>query len=274
MAQRLRIASIGLGDIAQKAYLPIVCCHELIEPIFCTRDESKLDSLKQKYRVEESYTDLELLLITQPDAVMIHSNTESHYRIAKQFLEAGIPVFVDKPLTYSLKESEELIELSNRNKTPLFLGFNRRYAPYISMLKQEPLSEISWVKNRKNLPGEPITFILDDFIHVIDSLLFLAPPPQNGFDLDFRLNDSLLEYVKISWEVNGIKVKGEMDRMHESTFETTYAEGEGTTWVVRELMSGVSTKDEKPTFNDHGNWASTLYKRGFEAMIDEFVGLV
>ena len=89
------IALIGLGDIAKKAYLPIVAAHGAIAPILVTRNLETLDVLSRKYRIDKKYQTLNELLISQPDAAMIHSATPTHFTMAKQLLAANIPTFVE-----------------------------------------------------------------------------------------------------------------------------------------------------------------------------------
>lgn len=45
--------------------------------------------------------------------------TESHFQICKTLLENKIPVYVDKPISYSYKEAEELYELSKKYDTSM-----------------------------------------------------------------------------------------------------------------------------------------------------------
>ena len=59
----MRIAIIGLGDIAQKAYLPIITTRNDIELVFCTRNQSTLNRLTRMYRVAESVSDIDDLLV-------------------------------------------------------------------------------------------------------------------------------------------------------------------------------------------------------------------
>ncbi|MCF7566890.1 Gfo/Idh/MocA family oxidoreductase [Sabulilitoribacter arenilitoris] len=100
-SQKKRIALIGLGDIARKTYLPIVANHPKIIPVLCTRNKDVLNKLKTQYRIDEAYLDRDKLIENKPDAVMIHTTTESHFQLVSKFLSAGIPVFVDKPLCYT-----------------------------------------------------------------------------------------------------------------------------------------------------------------------------
>jgi virulence factor len=68
-----RIAVFGLGDIAVKAYLPIVANHLQIEPILCTRNKENLIRIASQYRITETYANLDELIEAKPDAIMVHS---------------------------------------------------------------------------------------------------------------------------------------------------------------------------------------------------------
>lgn len=46
----MKIGIIGLGDIAQKAYLPVITQHSDVELVFCTRNSEVLNQLARRYR--------------------------------------------------------------------------------------------------------------------------------------------------------------------------------------------------------------------------------
>jgi len=269
---KLRIALIGLGDIAQKAYLPIVTNHPLIEPIFCTRKTAVLKQLTKQYRIHESYSDIDELIRNKPDAAMIHSATKSHFTLASKLLKAGIPVFIDKPLSYTLNETEEILNLASQKQLLIYLGFNRRFAPLINSLttQKEPI-EILWKKNRVNLPEDPRVFIFDDFIHVADSLRFLAPGKIEGLHVFSKSNNNRLESLHIQWNQNNTLVNGSMNRISGITEEYTEYYTKGNKWIVNELTSGFHYQSEKTNSLGFGNWENTLYKRGFVNMIEDWL---
>ena len=60
-SQKKRIALIGLGDIAKKAYLPIIANHSKITPILCTRNTEVLKELSNQYRINETYSSVDAL---------------------------------------------------------------------------------------------------------------------------------------------------------------------------------------------------------------------
>ena len=270
-----RVALIGLGSIANKAYLPIMANHVKVKPILCTRNEVVLKTLTSKYRVKEYYTDIDTLIKSRPDAAMVHTATNSHYSIVKSLLNACIPVFVDKPLCYTLKESEALLNLATQNQTPLYVGFNRRHAPLISVLKKtkSPL-QIHWQKNRVNLPGNPRVFILDDFIHVVDGLLFLAEGKVENLQVFSQMNKDQLISINVQWQQGKTLLHGSMNRVNGITEEQLEYFTNNHKWVINELDSGYHFYNETKTRLKVDNWAPTLYKRGFEDLIDSWLSII
>ncbi len=270
--QKKRIAIIGLGDIAKKAYLPIVANHSKIHPILCTRNIQVLEQLSNQYRINETYSDIDELIKAQPDAAMIHSNTESHFALVSKLLSAEIPVFVDKPLCYSLSESEILLNLSAQKDVLLYLGFNRRFAPLISTLKtQSNPIQVFWQKNRVGLPADPRVFVFDDFIHVVDSLRFLASGEIENIQVFPKLRSRKLEALQVQWQQNDVLLSGSMNRISGITEEHVEYYSKDNKWQIDELVSGIHYKDEKQHVIGFNNWDSTLYKRGFVDLIEDWL---
>jgi virulence factor len=104
----MKVAMVGLGDIAQKAHLPVLAQIENIELVLCTRNKNTLERLSKQYRIKQVYQDYRDLIKAGIDAVMIHSSTVSHPEIAAFFLRQGIPTFVDKPLADNAFACEKL----------------------------------------------------------------------------------------------------------------------------------------------------------------------
>lgn len=272
---KLKIALIGLGGIAQKAYLPILANHSLVDPILCTRNTQTLNELSNQYRINKTYSNLEELIRAKPDAAMVHSSTESHGPIVTQLLNAKIPVFVDKPLSYSFEESKRILDLASKNKLPLYVGFNRRFAPLIQSISEVPDPvQINWQKNRVNLPGSPRVFILDDFIHVLDSLRFLGKGTICDLNVVARVKNEMLENIQVQWQQGETFLCGGMNRISGIEEERIDFFSEGNKWEIRDLNSGSHFANGKEQRLKFGNWESTLYKRGFVNMIEDWLTVV
>ena len=102
-------------------------------------DQETIDEYTQQvaeYGVEIVGSPEELL--GKIDAVMIESQDGSvHLHDSRPFLEAGVPTFVDKPLTCSVREARELIDLAAANDVPLFSSSSLRYSLEIQQLQAE-----------------------------------------------------------------------------------------------------------------------------------------
>jgi len=272
---KLNIAIIGLGDIAQKAYLPILANHPQVSPILCTRDDQTLIQLATTYRIERCYTRVDDMLRGKIDAAMVHTATESHFKIVLQLLNAGIPTFVDKPLSLSFKESEELLNLALQKQVALYVGFNRRFAPLVQNLTKEPGAlQIEWLKNRVNQPAEPHNFIFNDFIHVIDGLRFLSLGKVSDLQVDSRVKNGLLETINVQWRQNETRMSGYMNRVSGCTEERIEYYTPENKWLLEELDLGWHYKNGGARRLKFDHWESTLYKRGFVAMIDDWLAVL
>jgi len=275
-----RIAMVGLGDIAQKAYLPIISQHLNIQPILCSRNESTVKHLADKYRISEVYTDYKRLLQSKPDAIMIHSATESHYQLAKLALEYKIPVYVDKPLSDNLQQVESLIALAKQQNVLIYVGFNRRFAPLVqtisSSLSAMPNSNktITLQKDRFNLPALASTFIFDDFIHVIDTVRYLAGVnstyPQT-ISVRAQFESDLLANLEVTWQSQYNVVNANMNRIAGSTQERLQVNCNGNSWQVDNLREGHRYQQQKYSLLGFSDWENTLYKRGFVSLIDDWL---
>lgn len=277
MSEQLKIALVGLGDIAQKAWLPIVCQHAAIHPVFCTRNPQVLDTLSAQYRVHETYRDFDKLLQSKPDAIMIHSATHSHFELAKASIKAGIATLVDKPICDNLQMVAELVNLAHAHNVILYTGFNRRFAPLLAPIKQANLQHLRWQKNRHNLPGDIRSFIYDDFIHVIDSLLYYADFPAiqvEQLDIQFQMKDQQLAAIYLRINTQGMLLEGSMNRLAGSTFERIEAFAENEHWQIDDLRQGHHSSSGNSSALGFSDWQSTLYKRGFEALLADWLTLV
>ncbi|MGL6527593.1 Gfo/Idh/MocA family protein [Aeromonas hydrophila] len=272
----MRIALVGLGDIAQKAYLPLLASDERITPLLCTRNPAVLDKLARQYRIAECFTGLGDLLASGPDAVMIHAATAVHLELAAQCLRAGIPTFVDKPLCDTLAGVEELANLALAQNRPLFVGFNRRYLPAMSAARalpladNQPLTELNWQKHRHALAGAPRSFLFDDFIHVLDSLCFYGGAPDGDLHAVLRRcarQPELLAGVSVAWQSGQVAVSGSMNRSAGLTEERIDAYGDNLSLHIENCTRGTMARDKTLQTLAPDDWQSVLTQRGFAAML-------
>lgn len=271
----MKIAIIGLGDIAQKAYLPILTQLEGIELVFCTRNQATLNRLSKQYRVSETYQDYRLLSKAKIDAVMIHSSTVSHPTVATYFLKQGIATFVDKPLADSAAQCEKLYALAEQYKAPLYLGFNRRFIPlYQQHLVPENLLSLRWEKNRFAHPGELRTFIFDDFIHPLDSVNLHGKTNLDDINLVTQFKGAELARIDIQWQQKGTLLHASMNRLFGITNELVSFNYENCSYQFDSFTSGVKWKENQQTTLRLPDWTPMLASKGFTAMVDDWLQVV
>ncbi len=83
------------------------------------------------------YRDLkEFLDKEQPDAVSICVPTSLHYKVAKDVIERGVNLLIEKPITKNLKHAEEIVELANKAGVKLAVGHIERFNPAVQQLKK------------------------------------------------------------------------------------------------------------------------------------------
>ena len=104
--------------------------------ICCDTQEDRLKRIHSLFPEIETTRDHEELLHSDLDAVAIATPVWTHYPLAKAFLEAGKHVFVEKPLTRSSAECEELIQLAEERNLKLMVGHTFEYTAAVNKIKE------------------------------------------------------------------------------------------------------------------------------------------
>lgn len=271
----MKVGCIGLGDIAQKAYLPVLTTRPGLELHLQTRTPATLERVGAQHRVpaERLHTDLDSLLAQKLDAAFVHAPTAVHPEIVERLLEAGVPTYVDKPIAYELAESRRLVELAEERGVSLAVGFNRRHAPGYAQCADHARDLIVMQKNRVGLPEDVRTFVLDDFIHVVDTLRFLLPGEADHVDVRAVVRDGLMSQVVLQLSGAGFTALGIMNRLSGSTEEVLEVSGQDTKRQVVNLAEVIDHKGQ-PTVRRRGDWVSVARQRGIEQVVDAFLEAV
>ncbi|MFE9938856.1 Gfo/Idh/MocA family protein [Streptomyces hirsutus] len=271
----MKVGCIGLGDIAQKAYLPVLATRPGVELHLQTRTPATLTRVADGLHLPpgQRHADLDALLAQDLDAAFVHAPTQVHPEIVTRLLEAGVPTYVDKPLAYELADSACLVALAEERGTSLAVGFNRRFAPGYAQCADHPRELILLQKNRTGLPEEARTMILDDFIHVVDTLRFLVPGPVDDVTVRARTEDGLLHHVVLQLAGDGFTALGVMNRLSGSAEEILEVSGQDTKRQVVNLAE-VIDHTGRPTVHRRGDWVPVARQRGIEQAVLAFLDAV
>lgn len=269
----LKIGIIGLGDIARKAYLPVLSSRAELEIHLLSRNETALRTAGSLYRFENLHQSLESLIQSGIKGAFVHTATLSHFEIVENLLNHNIHVFVDKPLTLDYPSSRQLFDLAESRNLILTVGFNRRFAPVYQQLKElKDPGMIIMQKNRQGLPCELRSFIFDDFIHVVDTLRYLFPYPVDQLLVTGMKKDELLHQVTIQFlSENGATAIGIMNRDGGTTEEKIEVFSSAEKMLALNVSELYSQKGSDTTRIGSSDWEPMLHKRGFEQMVTDFL---
>lgn len=125
------------------------------------------------------------LLIGRVDAVSIVTPTPTHHAIARDFLDAGVDVLLEKPITATLGEGAELVELARRRSRILQVGHLERFNPVIQAVTPR-LKRPRFMESARLAPfrqrGTDVDVVLDLMIHDIDLILSIVRSPVVAVD--------------------------------------------------------------------------------------------
>lgn len=274
---KLRIGVVGLGGIAQKAYLPILSHAEkwTLAGGF-SPNQQKAQPVCDSYRMP-CFSRLDELA-EQCDAVFVHSSTASHFEVVGQLLRAGVHVYVDKPLAAELHQGEQLIALAQKTSKTLMVGFNRRFAPRYQRLKQQlqqqATASVRMDKHRSDSVGpNDVRFtLLDDYLHVVDTALWLAGGNATLLSGQLSVNpQQQLIYAEHHFNCGGSIVTTSMHRQAGSSRENVQAVTQGAVYQLTDMKQWQEEKNDVLSLLPVASWQTTLAQRGFEGAIHHFI---
>ena len=182
----IEVAVVGTGwcggiRAETLAVHPLVKCLHLAE----IREE-RLEEMEAKTRPTTATTDYRKLVDRKGlDAVYISATPENlHFPMAKEFLEAGKHVFLEKPIAVTLAEADELIKLAKQKSLKFSIGYSQRFNPKYAYVRQ---------CIRDGTIGKPVSALVSRHItrslgKKISGRIKLSPAAmESTHDLDFVL---------------------------------------------------------------------------------------
>lgn len=139
MTEKIRVAIVGCGNIARRAHLPAW----LNEPratvaALCDPSPETTRQVRERYHLDcPEYPHLgEALTERRPDVVDICTSTPFHYTLARQAIDAGCHVLLEKPPARNTAQAQELGELAKAQRVKLGVVLNYRYRDLVQRLKE------------------------------------------------------------------------------------------------------------------------------------------
>lgn len=146
-------------------------------------DTEKAKRIAAEFNVQSIASCEELLNLV--DAITIATPTSAHFEVAKLALQHGKHVFIEKPITETIAEADELIRLAKQNRVLIQVGHIERFNAAILALEKyniDPLFVESHRLAQFNPRGTDVAVVLDLMIHDIDIILSFVKSPVAKID--------------------------------------------------------------------------------------------
>lgn len=188
VADPMKVAVIGTGYWGPNLIRNFLGLDEVEGVVACDLDESRLAKMRKMFHGIETSTDHNSVIKRcDIDIVVIATPVSSHHEIAKKALENGKHCFIEKPMTSSTSEAEELIEIAEKKGLKLFVDHTFIYTGAVRKMKEiitsGRLGEIYYF--------DSVRINLGLFQHDVNVIWDLAPH-------DLSIMDYLLEQKALS----------------------------------------------------------------------------
>lgn len=168
----LKAGVLGAGHLG-KIHLKLLTQSEKYDLVgFYDADQNAAEKIERElgYR---SFPSMESL-IAASEMVVVVTPTVNHFECAKKVIEAGKHLFIEKPITQTVKEAEEIRDLAHRQKVRGQVGQVERFNPAFMAVKDK-ISHPMFIETHRlaefNPRGTDVSVVLDLMIHDIDIVL-------------------------------------------------------------------------------------------------------
>jgi len=147
----------------------------------CDLEAARAKEIAAKYGAQ-SYSSLDDMLGKERlDGCLVCTPTKTHAAVAKKMMEHRVNTFVEKPMSFSSKECEEMMEVAEKKKVVLTSGYVERFNPAVSDARRlieggmygDPMMIEFHRENRMPLHIKDVGVIYDTSVHDIDAAMFL-----------------------------------------------------------------------------------------------------
>ncbi|HLZ55317.1 MAG TPA: Gfo/Idh/MocA family oxidoreductase [Ktedonosporobacter sp.] len=218
----LRFGVIGWGYWGPKIARNLDGLPQASVAMVADLDSRRLASLAVNQPWIKTTTRIEDVFESDVDGVVVATPVRTHYQLAKQALLSGKHVLVEKPLTASVPEAEELVELAREKNLVLMVGHTFEYSPAVNELRKlvqnGDLGKIYSVETERvnlGLFRNDINVIWDLAPHDVSILLYLfgqapvrtsvqarahlQPHICDSAHIDLGFADGMTSHIHVSW---------------------------------------------------------------------------
>ncbi len=243
---RINIAVLGLGYMGQNHARILASMPGVKLVAVCDLDRSKSRELGDKYKAKHYQDFLHLIDHELLNAIFICLPTTLHYKASKHALKKKIAVFIEKPISDSINQAKDLIQISVKNNIQIMIGHIERFNPVVQEIKKRidsgELGKIFYIHTQRFSPPpariQDVSVIVDLATHDVDIINYLlGEEPTRIYaesrktfhkyeDLTsaiLRFKSGLMGLVEVSWlhptKIRSISITGE-NGMYQANYIT------------------------------------------------------
>lgn len=129
MSQKVRIGVIGAGWWASDYHIPGLLAEPQVElAAVCDPHAERLAETAQAYGIAKTYADYREMLAREAlDGAIIATPHATHYPIARDCLERGLHVLIEKPMTLYARDARELVEMAAARGREIMIGYTNHH---------------------------------------------------------------------------------------------------------------------------------------------------
>jgi UDP-N-acetylglucosamine 3-dehydrogenase len=147
----------------------------------CDLDAARAKEIADRHGAQSYSSVDEMLNKERLDGCLVCTPTKTHAAVAKKLMEHGVNTFVEKPMSFSSKECEEMMQVAEKKKVVLTSGYVERFNPAVSDARKlieggmygDPMMIEFHRENRMPLHIKDVGVIYDTSVHDIDAAMFL-----------------------------------------------------------------------------------------------------
>lgn len=147
----------------------------------CDLDAARAKEIADRHGAQYYSSVDEMLNKERLDGCLVCTPTKTHAAVAKKLMEHGVNTFVEKPMSFSSKECEEMMQVAEEKKVVLTSGYVERFNPAVSDARKlieggmygDPMMIEFHRENRMPLHIKDVGVIYDTSVHDIDAAMFL-----------------------------------------------------------------------------------------------------
>ncbi|NLD37904.1 MAG: Gfo/Idh/MocA family oxidoreductase [Desulfatiglans sp.] len=174
--KKIRVCVIGVGQMGEK-HVTKYSGNAGVELVGVSDVNIKrAREIGDKYRVKVFENHMDLLKLV--DAASLAVTTEKHFDVAKDILNSGVHLLIEKPITYDLESADILLNLAHEKNLIMHVGLVERFNPAIVRISDylnNPLFIETHRMNKFTERGTDVDVVLDLMIHDLDIVLNLVP---------------------------------------------------------------------------------------------------